>query len=107
MTLWKLLLSSHQLCSSTACALGLNSGCQAWQQAPLPNEASCQPGFALRQSYYMAQADFKLVILLPQVPECWGYRCVHHTQIERWLFYFVKRRGLMTGFLHGKANGLG
>jgi hypothetical protein len=55
----------------------------------------------------MAQADFKLVILLPQVPECCDYRCVNHTQIERRLFYFVKHRGLMTGFLHGKANGLG
>jgi hypothetical protein len=33
------------------------------------------------RSRYVVQADLKLVILLPQPSEYWGYRCVHrHAQ---------------------------
>jgi hypothetical protein len=35
-------------------------------------------------SWYEAQADLKLMILLPQLPKCWDSRLIFHLCWGRW-----------------------
>jgi hypothetical protein len=36
-----------------------------------------------RVSHYAAQAYLELMILLPQLPKCWNYRCVPSCSIQK------------------------
>jgi hypothetical protein len=48
-------------------------------------------------SLCVAQAGFKLVILLTQPPKCWNYRHAHYTQL---LFLFSKQADWVTCISH-------